>query len=190
MNNNNMGFRFREKYGNHMLLNENNSRTFVNIKQGQREEFPAPQPSDDIARQIARGVSRYFRALNHGVITELPLADGRRCDVMAIDERGIISIVEIKSCVADFRSDQKWPDYRQWCDRLYFAVMASFPCELVPEQCGLILADRFGAEIVREAPEDRLIAARRKAITLRFGRAAAFRLQDGTDREFNPGMVV
>ena len=141
------------------------------------------QALDGIAQQIARGVSRYFRALNKAVLAEMPLADGRRCDIMALGEKGDIVIVEIKSCIADFRADGKWPDYRQWCDRFYFAVLQDFPQGLIPQDCGLILADRFGADCVREAPEHRLSAARRKALTLRFARGSAFRLQEARDPE-------
>jgi hypothetical protein len=141
------------------------------------------QSEDDIARQITRGVTRYFRNLNNAVLTELILADGRRCDVITVDENGVISIVEVKSSVADFRSDGKWPEYRQWCDRFYFAVLTIFPWELIPDDCGLILADSYGAEIFRDAPEDRIAAARRKALMLRFSRCAAFRLQDKNDPE-------
>ena len=136
---------------------------------------------DGAALQIARGVGRYFRAANCAILTELPLADGRRCDVMAIDPQGSIVIVEIKSCLADYRSDQKWRDYRQWCDRFYFAVDADFPCQIIPGECGLIIADRFGAEIMRESLEERIIAARRKAVTLRFARLSALRLQQIID---------
>ncbi|MBX2806453.1 MAG: MmcB family DNA repair protein [Hyphomicrobiales bacterium] len=139
------------------------------------------QPEDDVARQITRGVTRYFRNLNNATLTELVFADGRRCDVITVDEMGVISIVEIKSSIADFRSDSKWPQYRQWCDRYYFAVETSFPRELIPDDCGLILADGYGADIFREAEKTRLNAARRKALMLRFARAAAFRLQDKND---------
>ncbi len=138
---------------------------------------------DGVAPQIARGVSRYFRMLDCAVIAELALADGRRCDLMALDPRGGITIVEIKSCLADFRSDQKWPDYRQWCDRFFFAVNVDFLQELIPEDCGVIVADRFGAELIREAPSHPLAGSRRKAVTLRFARCAAFRLQETIDPE-------
>lgn len=133
------------------------------------------------AMEIARGTSRYLRALGCAVIDELCLADGRRCDLIALDRRGGISIVEIKSCLADFRSDQKWPDYRLWCDRFYFAVDMAFPRSVIPEDCGLLIADRFDAELLRDAPEHRLSAARRKAVTLRFARAAALRLSGASD---------
>lgn len=139
------------------------------------------QPLSGAALQILRGVGRYLRALDAAILCEVPLANGRRADVMALDPRGGIGIVEIKSCTADFRADRKWPEYRQWCDRFYFAVDAEFPHQLIPADCGLILADRFGADLVREAPEHRLEAARRKAVTLRFARCAALRLHGIND---------
>ena len=133
------------------------------------------------ALDIARGTCRYLRALGCAVVAELPLADGRRADLMALDPRGGITIVEVKSCLADFRTDQKWEDYRQWCDRFFFAVDCAFPQEHIPGDCGLIVADRFDAEALREPPEHRLDAARRKAVTLRFARCAAFRLHGADD---------
>jgi hypothetical protein len=87
--------------------------------------------------------------------------------------------VEVKSGVADFRADTKWPDYLDWCDRFYFAVDSAFPAELIPRNVGLIVADAFGGAVVRDAPPDPLAAARRKALTLRFARAAALRLERG-----------
>jgi hypothetical protein len=135
------------------------------------------------ALDIARGASRYLRSLGCAVIAELPLSDGRRADLMALDQRGGIIILEVKSCLNDFRTDRKWEDYRQWCDRFYFAVDVHFPQEHIPEECGLILADRFDAEALRESLEYRLDAARRKAVTLRFARCAAFRLHGLDDPE-------
>ncbi|MEM0943885.1 MAG: MmcB family DNA repair protein, partial [Pseudomonadota bacterium] len=84
--------------------------------------------------------------------------------------------VEVKSSRADFQADGKWPGYLSWCDRFFFAVPAAFPEALLPQDQGLIRADAYGAEVVRPAPLDRLAAARRKAITLRFARLAAERL--------------
>lgn len=170
-----------------MPVNENNTRTNGDVNQSERAADSVLQPEGSLAWQIARGVSRFFRALNHAVIAELPLADGRRCDIMAVDEKGSIAIAEIKSSIADFRADSKWPDYLQWCDRFYFATEANFPADLIPPECGLIHADRFGAEMMRASPETRLGAARRKAVMLRFARASAFRLQDRIDPDFNPG---
>lgn len=134
-----------------------------------------------VALGIARGTCRHLREQGCAVLAEFPLADGRRADLVALDPRGCITILEVKSCLADFQSDRKWPDYRQWCDRFYFAVDTDFPQEVIPGDCGLIVADRFGAETLREPPEHKLDAARRKAVTLRFARAAAFRLHGADD---------
>jgi len=133
------------------------------------------------AAALQRGVCRNFRALGYSVVCELPLANGRRADVVGLSPSGDIYIVEIKSCLIDYRTDGKWHEYLDYCDRLYFAVAADFPCEVIPEDAGLILADRYGAELVREPAEDRLNAARRKAMMLSFARAAALRLQHHLD---------
>lgn len=131
----------------------------------------------EVAAELQRGVCRAFRALGLSVVTELPLANGRRADVVGLSPSGDVLIVEIKSCLIDYRTDSKWQDYLDFCDRLYFAVAADFPREVIPQEAGLILADRYGAELVREGIEDRITAARRKAMMLCFARAAALRLQ-------------
>jgi hypothetical protein len=110
-------------------------------------------------------------------VAELPLMSGRRADLVALGGDGEIWIVEIKSSIEDFRSDQKWADYRMHCDRLFFATAEHVPLDIFPTDAGLILADGYGAELVREAPEHRLHAATRKSVTLAFARAAAGRLQ-------------
>ncbi len=143
--------------------------------------LPALLPVDGrqspTALAIARGTARYLHALGYCVVSELPLPSGRRADLVALGGDGEILIVEIKSSVADFRADQKWMDYRMHCDRLFFATIVDVPCEIFPTDAGLIVADAFGASIVCEAPEHRLVAARRKTVMLRFAHAAALRLQ-------------
>ena len=116
-------------------------------------------------------------------VSEVSLASGRRADIAAVAESGEIWIVEIKSSIEDFRVDQKWPEYRDYCDRLFFAVAPAFPNEILPADTGLMIADRYGGEIVRAAPEHKLAGARRKAMTLRLVRTAAFRLQAAIDPE-------
>ena len=138
---------------------------------------PFDRRQSPVAAELQRGVCRALRALRHSVVTELSLANGRRADVVALSGGGDVVIVEIKSCLLDYQTDGKWQDYLAFCDRLYFAVNADFSCEMIPVQAGLILADRFGAELVREPAEERLSAARRKAMMLNFARAAALRLQ-------------
>lgn len=133
-------------------------------------------PETPVARDIERGTVRLLAA--HGIVcvSELPLPDGHRADLVGLGRDGTITIVEIKSGVADFRADQKWHFYRDWCDAFYFAVLPTFPIDILPADTGLILADRFGGDFAHAAPSHPLAAARRKALTLRFGRAAADRL--------------
>jgi hypothetical protein len=135
----------------------------------------------DTAQTICRGVMRALTQRGFATLAEAPLADGRRADILALGRDGTLVLVEIKSSVADFRADRKWPEYRQWCDRLYFAVAEGFPLELIPEECGLMLADGFGAAILRESPAQKLDAARRRALHLRFARTAGARLLRLTD---------
>jgi hypothetical protein len=139
--------------------------------------IPFDRRQSPAAAELQRGVCRAFRTLGFSVVTELPLANGRRADVVALSHAGDVTIVEIKSCLIDYQTDGKWQDYLGFCDRLYFAVAADFPREVIPESAGLILADRYGAELVRDPVEERLSAARRKAMMLCFARAAALRLQ-------------
>ncbi|MBS29236.1 MAG: hypothetical protein CL566_10005 [Alphaproteobacteria bacterium] len=131
----------------------------------------------ELTVETTRGVCRHLVDLGYAVITEFTLANGRRSDVIGLADDGSFAIVEVKVSVADLRGDTKWPEYEDFCDRLYFAVPPAFPHDLVPESTGLIIADGWGAEALREAPETGLHASRRKALTLRFARAAAQRQQ-------------
>jgi hypothetical protein len=135
---------------------------------------PASRP--EITRTLARGVQRLLLDRNYAPLLELTLGNGRRADVAALGPRGDIVIVETKSGVEDYVVDFKWPEYRDYCDAFYFAVTEDFPRALIPEDAGLIIADGFGGEIVREAPRLVLSGARRKAVTLGFARLAAARL--------------
>jgi hypothetical protein len=137
---------------------------------------PVDGRQSEHALAVQRGVGRLFRLQGFAVVTELPLATGRRADVVALGPSGAIHIVEIKSSIEDFRCDAKWPDYRFSCDRLFFATHAGVPLDIFPADAGLILADAYGAEIMREAPEHKLASATRKTMLLRFGQAAALRL--------------
>jgi hypothetical protein len=133
------------------------------------------------ALAIARGSQRLLVSFGRACVSELPLPSGRRADLVALADDGEIWIVEIKSSMADFRADQKWQDYRMHCDRLLFATAVDVPQHIFPQDAGLIVADEFGADLVREPPEHRLHAATRKTMTLLFARAAARRLQGLAD---------
>ena len=143
---------------------------------------PAPdRRQSETALAIARGTARLLHTLGFSCISELPLPSGRRADLVALNQRGEIWIVEIKSSIEDLRADQKWQDYRAHCDRLFFATCMEVPCEIFPPDTGLIVADAFGAQIICRAPEHRLAAATRKSMLLIFARAAALRLQSLAD---------
>ncbi|KAB0682919.1 MmcB family DNA repair protein [Aureimonas leprariae] len=129
------------------------------------------------AMLVRRGVQRLMGAMRISLLPEMALDSGRRADLAGLTEKGDVVIVEIKSSIEDFRVDRKWPIYRLHCDRLYFATHPGVPLDIFPEDCGLILSDGYGAEILREAPEHRLAGSTRKVMTLRFARAAADRLQ-------------
>ena len=137
-----------------------------------------------IAAGLQRGVCRMLWHAGHVTIPEFELASKRRADVLSIDAQGSIWIIEIKSSLADFQADQKWPQYREYCDCLFFAHSLNLDGNIFPDDTGLIVADEYGAEITRQAPAHKLSPARRKALTLRLARTAATRLQ----RLYDPGL--
>jgi hypothetical protein len=138
--------------------------------------LPSDGRQSETARMIARGVRRLLRSRGFSSVTELPLIDGRRADIVAVNGEGEVLIVEIKSSPADLRADRKWHDYAACCDRLYFAISETTPVEIAPPEAGLIVADPYGAEILREANLKRMASASRRALLLRFAQAAADRL--------------
>jgi hypothetical protein len=126
---------------------------------------------------IARGLGRFCHAMGYAALPELPLRSGRRADIVAVGPGGDILIFEIKSSIADFRADSKWPDYRMHCDRFYFATSPEVPHDIFPQEVGLCIADGYGAHLLREAPHHPLVAATRKEMLLRAARIAANRMQ-------------
>ncbi|PYB74302.1 MULTISPECIES: MmcB family DNA repair protein [Rhizobium] len=130
----------------------------------------------DRAMMVRRGVQVLLANLRFAMLPELTLSNGRRADLIALSEKGEIWIIEIKSSIEDFKVDRKWPDYRHYCDRLFFATHPGVPLEIFPEDCGLLLSDGYAGHMHREAPEHRLAPATRKAVTLEFSRTAAQRL--------------
>ena len=132
-------------------------------------------------QRLARGVARALRMMDFVTVDELVPSPGLRVDLMALGPKGEVWVIECKSGRADFRADQKWQGYLEWCDRFFWAVDADFPTGLLPENTGLILADAYDAEIVRMGPEMPLVAARRKVMVQKFARHAALRLQGFRD---------
>ncbi len=129
------------------------------------------------ALRVQRGVMRMLRRqFDLCCYAEVSLANGRRCDVLGVGRRGEIWIVEIKSSLEDFRVDNKWPEYKDFCDRFLFAKPPELDAGIFPNAEGLIVADSHGAEILRAADDQPLPAARRKAIMLRLARMGADRI--------------
>lgn len=124
---------------------------------------------------VTRGAARLLIGLGYAPLAEVRLPNGRRADLMALGRKGEIVIVEVKSGIDDFRTDRKWGEYAPYCDAFYFAVSPGFPDGVLPEEPGLIVADAFDGAVVREAPLSPLAGARRKALTIAFGRLAALR---------------
>ena len=138
------------------------------------------------AHRLGRGVCRALGALGYATLTEFPLTNGRRVDVIAINGAGETLIVEIKTCVADYRADRKWSEYLEFCDAFCFAVPAQFPLALLPPDCGLMVADDYGAEVIRRPILQAMNGSRRRAQTLRLAVAAMQRLGRLNDPESAP----
>jgi hypothetical protein len=132
-------------------------------------------------QRLARGVCRALRDFDFVTVEELVPSPGLRVDVMALGPKGEVWIIECKSSRADFMADQKWQHYLEWCDRFFWAVDGDFPADLLPPESGLLIADAYGAEILRMAPETPLPAARRKGMVQKFARHAASRLHGFRD---------
>lgn len=133
------------------------------------------------ATDVLRGTCRWLLRAGISPLAEVPLAGGRRADILGIDSAGQLTIIEIKVSLADLRGDRKWPDYLDHCDRFFWAVPAGLPLDdlhtpaFMPDVTGLIVADRYDAEQLRAAPCRPLNAARRRAITVALARRAANR---------------
>ena len=125
---------------------------------------------------IRRAAARLCARLGWAPVHEVPLPNGRRADILALRADGGFACVEVKSGVRDFLADDKWPEYRGFCDRLYFAVDADFPTGLLADSVGLIVAVGLEADLLREAPEHPLAPARRRSLLHRFATLSALRL--------------
>ena len=137
-------------------------------------------------QRLARGVARAMRQFDFVSVEELVPTLGLRVDVMALGPKGEVWIIECKSSRADYMVDRKWQGYLPWCDRFFWAVDGDFPTDLLPAESGLIIADAYGAEIIRMGLDTPLAPARRKVMVQKFARHAASRLQGYRD----PGVAA
>jgi hypothetical protein len=140
-------------------------------------QAPAAGPSvPERAAEIRRASARLCGRLGWAPLHEVPLPNGRRADILALRPDGWFACIEVKSGPRDFLVDAKWPEYREFCDVLFFAVGAEFPLDLLPGETGLIVAAGREAEMVRDAPVHVLAGSRRRALLRRFALLAAGRL--------------
>jgi hypothetical protein len=133
---------------------------------------------------IARGVARYLRSLGYVSLEEFAPTRGLRVDIMVLGPKGELWIIECKSSRADFNSDSKWETYLEWSDRFFWAVDEDFPTEILPAKNGLIIADAYDADILRDSPLHPVATARRKSLIHKFATKAANRLHNFRDSEF------
>jgi len=141
----------------------------------------SPLSATERTARVCRAATRFCAQRGWAPVHEMPLPNGRRADILALEPDGCFVVVEVKSCARDFLSDAKWPEYRDYCDRLFFAVDLDFPQELLPEDAGLLVADGTDAAMLRDAPAHRLAPARRRALLHRFAVVAAGRLAAVSD---------
>jgi hypothetical protein len=137
------------------------------------------------ALAIRRGTLRLLVGLDLFALPEVTLASGRRADLLAVSRTGEVAIIEIKSSRTDFLVDRKWPEYRLYCDRLFFATAPDVEAALFPEEAGLIVADSHGGALLRDAPLHPLAAATRKALLAQVARLGAARLTWLADPDAN-----
>ncbi|MCB2067608.1 MAG: MmcB family DNA repair protein [Erythrobacter sp.] len=145
----------------------------------------ADSPDDVFALRsaaVCRGIGRLFARNGIWALPEMPLRNGRRADLMGIDAKGQVVIVEVKTARADLLGDGKWPDYLDFCDRFYWGLPPELDRQVLdgpdfrPDFCGVIVADEYDAEIVRPAPSHPLASARRRVEVERLARTALRRL--------------
>ena len=142
--------------------------------------FSTPFATDRTAR-VCRAATRFCALRGWAPVHEMPLPNGRRADILALLPDCRFVVVEVKSGPRDFLTDAKWPEYRDYCDRLFFAVDLDFPQELLPEDTGLLVTDGTEATMLRDAPEHRLAPSRRRALLHRYAVVAAGRLAAVSD---------
>lgn len=131
----------------------------------------------ETTEELRRGTRRRLAAEGFESLFEFSPTRGLRADLFGVGPSAELWIVEVKSCWEDYAADNKWRGYLEWCDALFFAVAAHFPAERLPEECGLIIADGFEAEIVRRPAPRKLAGARRRALLIKVARYAASRLR-------------
>lgn len=137
--------------------------------------------AQQVTDRVTRGVCRMLTELGYETLREFRVGPNRRVDVIGLNSDGEFVIVEVKSSAADFHSDRKWREYVDFCEKFYFAVAEDFPHALLPEECGLMVADGFGGVVRRQSPIGSMNGNRKRSQLVRFAMTAGQRLRRAYD---------
>jgi len=128
-------------------------------------------------QRITDAIARSYYEQGNGVLREFKLRLRRRVDLAIINDKGWITIVEIKSSLEDFRSDKKWGEYIEWADQFYFGVAHNFPINILPKEHGIITTDGFDIYEAHPSPVHKLSGSRRKNLTRRMAKVSMRRIE-------------
>ena len=128
-------------------------------------------------QRITDAIARSYYEQGDGVLREFKLRVKRRVDLITLNDEGLITIIEIKSSVSDFRSDKKWNEYIDWADQFYFGVAQNFPIDILPKEHGIITTDGFDTYEARKSPVKKLNGSRRNTLVRKLARASMRRVE-------------
>ena len=128
-------------------------------------------------QRITNAIARSYYGQGDGVLREFKLRNRRRVDLVIINEKGWITIIEIKSSPEDFRSDRKWGEYINWADQFYFGVAHNFPIDILPKEHGIITTDGFDVYEAQPSPVHKLNGSRRNNLMRKMAKASMRRME-------------
>lgn len=119
---------------------------------------------------------------DQGYVATAELVVGtRRWDVAGYDQAGLVTIVEAKASLQDFRRDDKWREYLPYADRFYFVVEEQFidAYGTPAANVGWLAVNRAGhVRVVQECPGHQ-VAREREATAWAIARALTRRMVFG-----------
>ena len=128
-------------------------------------------------QRITDAIARSYYEQGDGVLREFKLKNRRRVDLVTINEKGWIIIIEIKSSPEDFLSDKKWGEYIDWADQFYFGVAHNFPISILPKEHGIITTDGFDVYQAQPSPIHKLNGSRRNNLICKMAKASMRRIE-------------
>ena len=128
-------------------------------------------------QRITDAIARSYYGQGDGVLREFKLKNRRRVDLVTINDKGWIIIIEIKSSPEDFLSDKKWGEYIDWADQFYFGVAHNFPISILPKEHGIITTDGFDVYQAQPSPIHKLNGSRRNNLICKMAKASMRRIE-------------